>query len=65
MLCEFSHRELLTFVDALKRAARRQESEAQADPRNAGPHEQKASEMRRLALKIETQLAVAFEKATS
>lgn len=46
--------EVTLLCEALRRSAKRQESEARYDPRNAKPHEQKAAGMRRLAEMIET-----------
>lgn len=60
MLIELSSSEMIVVIEALKRAATRQESEARYDPRNAGPHEKKARDMRRLALRIETAMAERF-----
>lgn len=44
--------ELSLVMEALARAAKRQESEARFDPRNAKGHEEKAERMRKLALKL-------------
>ena len=49
---EFTNEERCLLVEALNRAATRQESESRFNPRSAGPHDLKASRMRKLAARI-------------
>src|SRR5215472_13560247 len=49
---EFTNDERCLLVEALNRAATRQESESRFNPRNASPHDLKAARMRKLAARI-------------
>lgn len=48
----FSVGEIRLLIDALTRAASRQDAEARYRPRSAGPHDRTAREMRRLLERI-------------
>ena len=45
--------EIRLLLEALEKAARRQEAEGRARPHMAGPHDRKAEELRRLAVRLQ------------
>jgi hypothetical protein len=51
---QFSVEEINLLQEALTARAARHESMAKADPRNAGPHERRANDMRALWRRLET-----------